>query len=202
MKSRISKPVTAGELNALLQKDPEFLSKKREKDRIRHQFSVALSNDERILLSELSRVGYQLTSVWDLLSTEMSYGPAIPVLVDHLRHPHMDRTREGIARALGVPEAKAYWSVLVDEYQNARQGEECGVRLGAKDGLAATLSVLAGENEFDELVGLLRDRKNGISRVNLLSSLRRSKAPSAKEIINELASDPDLSAEISTWAKR
>jgi hypothetical protein len=44
--------------------------------------------------------------VWDLVNTAESYSHLLDVLADHLTRPYQKRTREGIARALAVREAK------------------------------------------------------------------------------------------------
>jgi hypothetical protein len=81
-------------------------------------------------------------------------------------------------------------------------GQENGIRLDAKSGLAVALAATATENVMDELVALAKDRSQGESRVLLLRALRKSKSAVAKRAIEELASDPDLAKEITSWRRR
>jgi len=194
-------PVTAAELSARLLSDPEFVAKQRARERQRIERSARFRIEEQPILTELSEIGWNVNSVWDLVNTSAPYGEAIPVLLRHLLLPYSDRTREGIARALAVPYAKDAWPMLVAEYRKAPMGQEDGIRLDAKSGLAVALAATATDNVMDELVALARDRSRGESRVLLLRALRKSKSAIAKRAIEELASDPDLKKEINSWRR-
>ena len=115
---------------------------------------------------------------------------------------YSDRIKEGIARALSVPDAKNAWSLLVAEYRKAPEGVEDGIMLGAKDGLAVALSATATDGVIEQLVSLAKDRSNGDSRLLLLRALRKSRTAAAKEAIEELAKDPALQKEIASWRKK
>jgi hypothetical protein len=195
-------PVTAAELTARLQADPEFVAKQQERERERNERSARLRVEEEPILVELRELGWKANSVWDLVNTSASYRESIPVLVRHLLLSYSDRTREGIARALAVPDAREAWPTLVAEYRKAPMGEENGIRLGAKDGLAVALAATATDNVIDELITLAKDRSHGSSRLLLLRALRKSKSPQAKRAIEELASDTDLAKEIASWRRR
>jgi hypothetical protein len=94
---------------------------------------------------------------------------------------------------------------LVEEYRKAptgsgilARGDNKESRLGAKDGLACTLSVAVTGGTLPELIGLAKDRTQAESRLLLLSVLRKSTNPLAKQAIEELASDPFLVKEIAS----
>lgn len=167
----------------------------------RAEQSVAVRAEEAPILADLRAVGSNLKSVWDLVNTSGRYPDAVPVLLKHLPQPYSDRTKEGIARALAVSEAKYAWPLLVEEYCKAPVGEKDGVRFGAKSGLAAALAATATDDVIGELIVLAKDQSHGSSRLLLLRALRRSKAVAAKQILEELASDPALSKEISSWKR-
>jgi hypothetical protein len=173
-----------------------------EKGARRAEWIARLDIEEQPLLADLRRIGLSLDSVWDLVNMSMPYREALPILMEHLTRPYSDRTMEGIARALAVPDARSAWPLLVTQYRKARTGVEDGIILGAKGGLAAALSATATDDVIDELIGLAKDRSNGSSRVLLLRGLRKSKMPQAKAALDDLASDPDLEKEIASWNKR
>jgi hypothetical protein len=187
------------------------INKAREQERVA---SVARIRAEAApLLVELQAAGLKIQSVGDLIAMPERYEAAIPILLKHLQMPYSDVVRETIARSLAVPEAEVRkaWPMLVEEYRKAPIG--CGIkgpgdtkefRLGAKDGLACALSVAVTDETLEELIAIAKDRKQGESRVLLLSALkkRRSKHPLAKQAIAELANDPDLKDEIASWRKR
>jgi hypothetical protein len=109
---------------------------------------------------------------------------------------YSDKTREFIARALAVREARYLWPVFVKEYLNEPIGSN------AKEGLAVALMVTVTDATMEEFVALAKDRRNGPSRLYFLRALKRSKNPIAKEALAVLASDPDLEKEIASWRPR
>ncbi|WP_223879291.1 hypothetical protein [Chitinimonas arctica] len=185
----------------------------KEKERERIESSARLRIEETPILLELRGVGLNVESVWDLVNTSTRYAVAIPILLKHLLLPYSDRTRDGIARSLAVPELEVQkaWPMLVSEYRKAQMGwgikgpgDTREYKLGAKDGLACALSVAVTDETLAELIDIAKDRTQGESRVLLLSALkkRRDKNPLAKQAIDELASDPQLAKEIASWRKR
>lgn len=191
--------MTAGEVLAKLQSDPAYLARIKEQERIRDDRASQWREAEIPLLADLETTGTKVASIWDLVNTSAKYEKAIPVLLKHLLLPYPDRVREGIARALAVPEARFAWPTLLAEYRKVRVGGVEGIRLGVKDGLAAAIAVTATESVLEELIALAKDRSHGSSRLLLLSPLRKSKNQLAKQALRELATDPDLSKEIASW---
>lgn len=98
-----------------LQADPEFIARRRAKDRIIEEHAARQRVEEGPILAELREVGWDVKSVWDLINAPARYEEAIPILRKHLRLPYSDRIREGIARALAVPDARHAWPTLVAE---------------------------------------------------------------------------------------
>jgi hypothetical protein len=173
--------------------------------------SARLRVEEEPILADLRAVALDVESVWDLVNTSTRYSEAVPILLRHLLLPYSDRTREGIARSLAVaePEVCKAWPTLVEEYRKASvgwgivaPGDTKEYRLGAKDGLACALAVAVTDETLADLIAIAKDRAHGESRVLLLSALRKSKNPLAKQAIEELANDPDLEKEIGSWRKR
>jgi hypothetical protein len=193
MKKRNS--MTAAEALAARLANPEFVAQQQEQERLRQERAAAWSIAEKPLLMDLKNVGLEITSVWDLVNTDKPYPEAIPVLLTHLKKKYPDRVKEGIARALAVPDAKRGWDVLLDEY--TRITDESGK--DAKDGLAVAISAVSDDSIMGELLQLIRDRRHGKSRILLLRGLKKSKLPEAKKALDELVNDPDLATEIRAW---
>ena len=55
------------------------------------------------------------------VNTAESYEAALPILLEHLEKPHPGRVREGIARALAVPEAKFGWDTFMHMYRDEEE---------------------------------------------------------------------------------
>jgi hypothetical protein len=118
------KRITADELMRELESDPEWVAKREERERQQAKHRAALDADEMELVREIRNVGYQVTSVWDLVNNTPhphlernfvgEYPAAYPILLKHLRMEHHPRIREGIIRALTVPDGgnEVAWELL------------------------------------------------------------------------------------------
>ena len=180
---------TAAELMAELQADPAYVqerARRQEELRVREQ---AWREAEAPLVAELRAAGLDVDSVWDLVNTTAPYPAVLPLLLEHLARPYPDRVREGIARALAVPESSFGADTLLDLYR--REPSETD----AKQGLAVALAQAAVEGHIDELIALAGDPAHGTSRLLLLSALEHSAAPEAGAALAARAADPELGEE-------
>ena len=104
--------------------------------------------------------------------------------------------REGVARALAVPEAKATgWVVLTRLYQEEPEDR-------VKDGLAVAIAAAADDEVIGDVIALARDVRHGSSRLLLLSALEHSTDPQARAALLALGTDPDLTKEIQVILRR
>ncbi len=159
---------------------------------------------EEPLAEELQAAGYDVESAWDLFNRKelwnrkeriKPYVDALPILVKHLQRTYPARVREGIARALAMPQAKFAWDVLVRLYRDEPETD-------AKDGLAVAIGAAADDSVLDQVIELVRDPHHGQSRLLMLSALERSSDPRARAALMELGTDPDLKEEIQVVLKR
>ena len=173
-------------------KDPEYLRKlseeRAERERKFAEFSAMLDSDEQTLVEELRLVGARVSSVWDLVSKEAPYPSAIPVLVDHLSRSHHPRSREGIVRALAVPEAHGVWPRLVALFK-------CEQDENIKAALAIAVGGASGMEDTEQLRTLVHDEELGTYRVPLIWGLAKSRDPKATEVLREFRAHPTLGAE-------
>lgn len=192
----MNKPMTAAELMAKLAADPEFVAARERQDAEIAAREAELRIAEAPLAEALRAVGLQVESAWDLVNTAEPYPEALPILIEHLRRPYPDAVREGIARALGVPDASFAWDELVEHYRREKSGR-------VKDGLAAALSGIAAADErfLDKVIELAEERENGPSRVLLLYVFRKPR-PNAKEVLTRFREDPELRKEATYLLRR
>jgi len=183
------KKVTAAELVAELNADPNYVAARAKAEQERQRIAAELRQAQAPLLEDLRLVGVSVSSVWDLVNTSAPYPNALPILLDHLSCSYPGAVREGIARALAVREAKFAWPKLMRLYQ-----EETHPR--AKDGLAVALAAIADDETIDDLISLIIDSRNGPSRLLLLRPLERSSDPKARQTLIQLQNDPELTKEI------
>lgn len=166
-----------------------WIEKRRLLDEELRKRELDYARAEAPLVEELHAVGIHLQSVWDLVNTDDCYTEAIPVLLTHLDRPYPAAIREGIARALAVPEAADAWAVLAAAYRTETNFQ-------VKDGLAVAVSNTAGRDHLEEVVSMLSDRSLGPSRVLMLRILRSIDKTRANAILEKLSDDPDLSKEV------
>ena len=164
----------------------------------RQELRIHLLAMQKPLLDELKDVGFLIQDVWDFANTSSSYAGALPVLLKHLQKPYDDKIKEGIARALAVPEAKSSWHILLLEFEKTDQF----LAPGTKMGLAAAIAVIADDSVVKDLISVIRDKSHGESRILFLKVFRRSRLPVAKIILDELANDPEVKTEIQSWKSR
>lgn len=187
---------TAGELLRELENNPEYVAMRQRKDAELAQRVAVLARASAPLIAALAGVGVDVASVWDLVNRPNDYDVALPVLLTHLNLEYPEVIREGIARALGVPNARPLaWEAVVSQYKREPMRQ-------VKSGLAVAISAMADRSVLDEVIALVRDRANGPSRILLLSVLSRSRDPAAATTLTELADDPDLYKEIAIILKR
>jgi len=197
--------VTAAELAAKLNSSAEMIARRQLDDKQRAEQRMRLIIEEGPLLEDLREVGWNVNSVWDFVNISTPYPEVIPVLLKHLTLPYSDRVKEGIARALAVPEeaVREAWPVLIEEFQKYSMdngvdvsGNSKKLQLGAKVGLACALAIAV-----TDLISLVADERYGESRVILLNALkkRRKKDVAVKLALDDFLKDPALKNEIKSW---
>lgn len=189
---------TTGEILAELAKDKKFQKEKKEREKRMRAIEKKLDADEKPVIKDLSKVGVNVSSVWDLVNTNKSYEKAIPVLLRHLEKKYHPKTSAGIARALAVPETNNFpeaWGCLLKLYKNTKSEEaisEPELR-GFKEGLAVALSVLCNSDRLEDILLLIKEKKHGESRVLLIDGLSRYRSKTeVQALLESLISDGDL----------
>lgn len=188
--------ITAAELKAKLNADPEFVANRARKEEERLKREAEYRRAEAPLVDELRAAGFQVQSAWDLVNTPGSYPKAVPILLAHLPQAYPAAVREGIARALAVPETKAAgWDVLIRLYVAEAEDR-------VRDGLAVAIAATADDEVIGEVIGLAREPRHGSSRLLLLSALERSADPRARAALMDLGTDPELTKEVQIILRR
>lgn len=179
---------TAAELLAELSADPDFVRRSREREDNRAKLESVLRADEESLVAELRQVGVNVQSVWDLVNTDVSYPNAIQVLMNHLSGDHDVRTKEGIARALTVPEARGVATrALVEQFSKIDDQES-----QLKWVLGVAIAETSTPDTVSLVVELVSDKTHGKAREMLPLALQFMPRADAESILQELINDPDV----------
>jgi|ERR1700720_1562410 len=190
--------MTAAELMAQLEQDPVFLEERRKREEALDRSAEEYARAEVPLVQDLRAAGAQISSVWDLVNTPGSYPTLVPILLTHLDRPYPERVREGIARALAVPEARSGWDRLVSRYLSETDTTSQGIKWALHLAIAAA----ADASVLDTLIRLATDRRHGRNRALFVDALARIGGPRAEAVLSELANDPDLAEDIRRVRKK
>jgi hypothetical protein len=194
----MKKKLTAAELMARLNADPDYVARKKAQDEEFRLKEEEYSRAEAPLVQALRSAGSIVNSVWDFVNGKVeaaSHTKALPILLTHLEHQYPDAIRDGIARAMAIPAAKFAWRSLTKLY-----AEEKGRR--TKDGLAVALANVVDDETLDELIAFAGDPQHGESRLLLLNALERSHLPKARKALMDLGGDPALHKEVQRILRR
>lgn len=151
-------------------------------------------------VSDLADVGCHVDRVegpWGLVNRKSPYRDAVPVLLKWLEgvdgseesvSSPGERFREGLVRALAVKEARgaAASRALVREFQRSE------LNWTARWAVANSLSVVADDSIFDDLVVLVKDQSYGRAREMLTSALVRADKERSGEVLIRLLEDDEL----------
>ena len=186
---------TAAEYLAERAKDPEYVERERKREEELKRLEEEYDRAEKPLVQDLEAAGFPVRSVYDFVNTTQSYQGALPILLDHLQRSYPAAIREGIARALAVPEARFAWPLLVRPYREEPNEQ-------VKDGLAVAVANTADKSVADALIGLIREPQLGDSRLLLLGALPRLGIDRAREVLEELQTHPQLGKEARVLLRR
>jgi hypothetical protein len=150
--------ISAAEFLAQLHSDPEWVRQNEERE-ARHKAKVAqlqheLEPEEGPLVAELAEKGYRVSSVWELVNTKTSYPTAIAVLTKYLPRSQHPVLRNGIARALTVPEARG---VAGREILDELKADKDPFGSEERWALANALTVAADRSMVDDIKAMIDD---------------------------------------------
>lgn len=188
-RKRGSGAISATELMAQLQQDPEYQRKKQAADAERKARAQELRRAEQPIVTDLGAAGVEVNSVWDLVNTAEPYPAALPILMEHLeRGGYPDRVMESLGRALAVKPAVAYWDRLKARYLSPRNS-------GEEDGTAVALAACATASQADDLIGFLSLSQRGDTRVYFIRPILEVGGQRGRRIVESLRSDTTLGKE-------
>ena len=195
-RKKSSGAISATELMAKLQNDPEYQRKMQAAEAERQVRVQELRRAAQPIVDDLRRAGYEVNSVWDLGNNSDPYPDALPILLDHLqRGGYPDRVMESLGRALGVAQSVSIWETLRQLYL-AAQGS------GEEEGLAAALAASATADHLDALIALLDETSRGGTRMRFLRPIKRVGGKRGLDVLTSLQDDPLFGKEARALLKR
>ena len=174
------KGTTAAELMAELEKDPSYLEQRSRREAELRRREGEYARAEVPLVRDLRAAGSQVSSVWDLVNTPGPYPALVPILLAHLDRPYPERIREGIARALAVPESRQGWDKLVNDYVS---GTDMGTH-GIKWALHLAIAAAADVSVLNTLISLARQRIDEHRTVSPMTPIKRDSMIRAPRLLS------------------
>lgn len=176
-------PISATDLMAELEADPEYVAHQQGQDAELQRMEDESRRAQAPLVEELRAVGVEVDSAWDLVNSSTPYPLALPVLIKHFeRGGYPDRVMESLGRALAVKPAIEFWARLKDRYLNARGA-------GEEDGAAVALAACATAAQLDELVEFLSVAERGESRIYFLRPIKKLGGAQGRAVLESLKGD-------------
>lgn len=189
-------PISATELVARLEADPEFQRKEAIRDAERRERVAVLRAAEQPIMIDLRAVGVEVDSVWDLVNTSVPYPAALPVLMDHLEcGGYPERVMESLGRALAVKPAVVFWDRLKARWLGAREP-------GEEDGAAVALAACATKAHLDDLIEFLSVEERGQTRIYFIRPILRLGGSRGRELVEGLRADSVFGKEGTALLKR
>ena len=150
-------------------------------------------DDHARVIRALQEAGIPAQSVWDLVNSKGAYENAVPVLMELLPLVQDPKVKEGIVRALTVPEArKIATAPLVVEMRASRGYGSLGWAIGN----ALSVVVTPDDDALEELAALIRDETLGSTRQMLADALVRTKDPRAVDVLLEVLPQKDMTGHV------
>lgn len=146
-------------------------------------------NDINVLKGELLRVGISISDIYELVNSTESYPSAIPVLANLLRNGiEPIALREGVIRALAVKEAAGkLGKLLFDEFDKTSNDY-----MTLKWAIGNTIYETATIEEEDEILKIVADKTNGISRQMFILLLGKIKSQKSENTLIDLLQDEEV----------
>lgn len=165
---------TAAQSEQLFRACPEWVAEHEARETEFEALKQRAKEEQALLLADLRRAGYPAKeSVYELANTADSYPDAIPVLLNHLKRPYSDRTKEGIVRALTVREARGIAGPAIIEVLRNSQGSHPTYRWS----LANALTVVADRADREAISGLIEVEADDDVRTWLKRALKTAAKP-------------------------
>ena len=195
MTGKRRKPVTAAELLAELEQDPDFVAGQQRRNRERDEANRRQYQREATpVLSELAELGYHVQSMKQLRLLGTTYTDAVPVLAKWMRRIEDRYVKDDIVRSLAVPWATAAAPARLAEFREGDPSQD-PPDTSPRWVVGLALSAIADPSLADELIELAADRRWGEARGMIIQELSKTGDPRAVDVLLNLLDDATVSTD-------
>ena len=201
--------ITAAELQAELEADPEWVRARDEREAARRARRADNDGDFALVRSALDAAGlpsrdfgYFTSGRYpDILPNPVfDYRAAVPVLLDVLSKVTRPAVKEAIVQSLSTPFARPIAArALLDEFRRTSDAEQPSLKWA----IGNALSVVTTKDHIDELLELALDTGHGGGRRMIVERLGRVSGDARVEsALLRLRDDPDVAFQAGTGIRR
>jgi HEAT repeat protein len=182
------KSVTASELMAQLQQDPQYQVRMQQTEAQRQESIQRHRLAAEPVVQDLRNAGFDVENIDELRRSGIDYEAAIPLLLKWLPLIAESAVKDSIVRALSVPWARqAAARPLIGQFHAAPD-----TAADLKWTIGNALAVVADDDVFNEIAELARDKRNGKSREMLAVALGNMRNPAAVDVLIKLLEDDEV----------
>lgn len=145
--------------------------------------------EQKKIIKELKDIGIEVEDIYDLVNTKNPYPGAIPVLIRYLKKGIEDpKLKQGILRALAVPEAKGkIGSLLIEEFYKIPADN-----MLLRWVIGNTMEVVITNEDIDEVAKIVSDKKNGMSRQMFVLALGKITSKKSEDVLIQVLDDEEI----------
>ena len=146
-------------------------------------------NENNKISEALKNVGITIEDIYDLVNTNKSYPEAIPVLIKLLKEGITNNgNKEGVIRALAVPEAKGkIGSLLIEEFYKIPIGN-----MILRWTVGNTMEAVISEKDINDVIKIIKDKSNGMSRQMFALALGNIPSEKSEEALIQVLDDDEI----------
>lgn len=142
------------------------------------------------MINYINKTGFIIEEIYDLVNSKKAYPLVIPILVRALDQGIQDKAlREGVVRALAVKAAIGQGKSLIKEFKRTSKDEMLLLWT-----IGNTLEVIISENDVDDVIAIVKNKENGMSREMFVLALGKVKSTKVETVLINLLDDNNVSS--------
>lgn len=146
-------------------------------------------DEDKVICSELKKVGVRVKSIYDLVNTSKPYPEAIPTLVEWLPKLTNESIKQGVVRALTLKGAgEGIKKGLIVEYERHRDTKN-DLQASLRWAIGNALSVVLKKQDLETILKYVKDHRYGSSRITLIEKLAQWKIYDSIDILIDILNE-------------
>ena len=183
---------TKTEIIERIQNDPAYKAEMAVRRRSAH--AVEFRRVSQPIMDDLFKIGIEGDTLEDLRHSGYSYEKAVPVLIYWLEKLHRDGVendgvKESLVRTLSVPWASGKANqALIDLFRSLDAAENSGLKWATGN----AIGIVAVQEDLDQLLDIVCDRRHGSSRQMIVWNLWKLPDGRTEAALIALLAEPDV----------